>query len=199
MLLFAGLGYCLFVPPSWSDMEVYNVILHPFIVSAPMWCGKWSRKRRVVGRHWARKKQTYWKTATDSTWRLNPWPMTSSTWTTVSRCDSNHCVQWNTSNKDWIILVSSTFQKSIFFLFHDIARSAKLLSCTSPAYPQWCVMVWQVSFTPNGVDLKMLQPCSAPLRRHFLPAVKVEYSVSTRQSSYRIQIHRIQVKDGALY
>lgn len=134
MLLFAGLGYCLFVPPSWSDMEVYNVILHPFIVSAPMWCGKWSRKRKVVGRHWARKKQTYWKTATDSTWRLNPWPMTSSTWTTVSRCDSNHCVQWNTSNKDWIILVSSTFQKSIFFLFHDIARSAKLLSCTSPAY-----------------------------------------------------------------
>lgn len=56
-------------------------------------------------------------------------------------------------------------------------------------------MVWQVSFTPNGVDMRMLQPCSAPLRRHFLPAVKVEYSVSTRQSSYRVQIHRIQVKD----
>lgn len=126
--------------------------------------------------------------------------MTSSTWTTVFRCDSNHCMlQCNTSNKDWIVLVSSTFQKSIFFLFHDTARSVKLLSRKSPAYPQRCVMVWQVSFTPNGVDLKMLQPCNAPLRRHFLPAVKVEYSVSTRQSSYRIQIHRIQVKDVALY
>lgn len=39
----------------------------------------------------------------------------------------------------------------------------------------------------------MVQPTSAPLRRHFLPGVKVEYSVSPRQSSYRIQIHRIQV------
>uniref|UniRef100_H3C456 Vacuolar protein sorting 13 homolog A n=1 Tax=Tetraodon nigroviridis TaxID=99883 RepID=H3C456_TETNG len=60
----------------------------------------------------------------------------------------------------------------------------------------------QVSFTPNGVDMRMLQPCSAPLRRHFLPAVKVEYSVSTRQSSYRIQIHRIQIQNqlsGAIF
>lgn len=57
-------------------------------------------------------------------------------------------------------------------------------------------VVWQVSFTPNGVDMRMLQPCSAPLRRHFLPAVKVEYSVSPRQSAYRVQIHRIQVIDA---
>lgn len=91
--------------------------------------------------------------------------------------------------------MSSTFQKSFFFIFHNIPRSTKLLSCKSSAYPRRCVMVWQVSFTPNGVDMQMLQPCSAPLRRHFLPAVKVEYSVSTRQSSYRVQIHRIQVKD----
>ena len=53
---------------------------------------------------------------------------------------------------------------------------------------------FQVSFTPNGMDMRMLQPCDAPLRRHFLPGVKVEYSVSPRQSAYRVQIHRIQVK-----
>lgn len=41
----------------------------------------------------------------------------------------------------------------------------------------------------------MLQPTSAPLRRHFLPGVKVEYSVSPRQSAYRVQIHRIQVRE----
>lgn len=80
-------------------------------------------------------------------------------------------------------------------MFHNIANSTKLLSCKSSAYPCRCVMVWQVCFTPNGVDMRMVQPCSAPLRRHFLPAVKAEYSVSTRQSSYRVQIHRIQVKD----
>eukprot|EP00066_Takifugu_rubripes_P024587 XP_011613853.1 PREDICTED: vacuolar protein sorting-associated protein 13A [Takifugu rubripes] len=61
---------------------------------------------------------------------------------------------------------------------------------------------YQVSFTPNGVDMRMLQPCSAPLRRHFLPAVKVEYSVSPRQSAYRVQIHRIQIQNqlpGAIF
>lgn len=52
---------------------------------------------------------------------------------------------------------------------------------------------FQVSFTPNGMDMKMLQPTNAPLRRHFLPGLKVEYSVSSRQSSYRVQVHRIQV------
>lgn len=55
------------------------------------------------------------------------------------------------------------------------------------------IIVLQVSFTPNGVDMRMLHPCDAPLRRHFLPGVKVEYSVSPRQSAYRVQIHRIQV------
>lgn len=55
-------------------------------------------------------------------------------------------------------------------------------------------IVLQVSFTPNGMDMRMLQPSEGYLRRHFLPGVKVEYSVSPRQSAYRVQIHRIQVK-----
>ncbi|KAM7416667.1 hypothetical protein PAMA_018632 [Pampus argenteus] len=61
---------------------------------------------------------------------------------------------------------------------------------------------FQVSFTPNGMDMRMLQPVDAPLRRHFLPGVKVEYSVSPRQSAYRIQIHRIQIQNqlpGAIF
>uniref|UniRef100_A0A8C2WAP9 Vacuolar protein sorting 13 homolog A n=1 Tax=Cyclopterus lumpus TaxID=8103 RepID=A0A8C2WAP9_CYCLU len=61
---------------------------------------------------------------------------------------------------------------------------------------------FQVSFTPNGMDMRMLQPCEAPLRRHFLPGVKVEYSVSPRQSAYRVQIHRIQIQNqlpGAIF
>ncbi|XP_029999909.1 intermembrane lipid transfer protein VPS13A isoform X2 [Sphaeramia orbicularis] len=61
---------------------------------------------------------------------------------------------------------------------------------------------FQVSFTPNGMDMRMLQPCDAPLRRHFLPGVKVEYSVSSRQRSYRVQIHRIQIQNqlpGAIF
>ncbi|XP_041643525.1 vacuolar protein sorting-associated protein 13A isoform X2 [Cheilinus undulatus] len=61
---------------------------------------------------------------------------------------------------------------------------------------------YQVVFTPNGVDMRMLEPCEAPLRRHFLPGVKVEYSVSPRQSAYRVQIHRIQIQNqlpGAIF
>ncbi|KAJ0067962.1 hypothetical protein NL108_014076, partial [Boleophthalmus pectinirostris] len=61
---------------------------------------------------------------------------------------------------------------------------------------------FQVCFTPNGTDMRMLQPTDAPLRRHFLPGVKVEYSVSPRQKSYRIQIHRIQIQNqlpGAIF
>lgn len=41
--------------------------------------------------------------------------------------------------------------------------------------------------------MRMLQPHAAPLRRHFLPGLKIEYSVSSRQRAYRVQIHRIQV------
>uniref|UniRef100_A0A8C9R8L2 Vacuolar protein sorting 13 homolog A n=1 Tax=Scleropages formosus TaxID=113540 RepID=A0A8C9R8L2_SCLFO len=60
----------------------------------------------------------------------------------------------------------------------------------------------QVSFTPNGLDMRILQPNSCPLRRTFLPAVKVEYSVSARQKSYRVQINRIQIQNqlpGAIF
>uniref|UniRef100_A0A3P8WHN6 Vacuolar protein sorting 13 homolog A n=1 Tax=Cynoglossus semilaevis TaxID=244447 RepID=A0A3P8WHN6_CYNSE len=60
----------------------------------------------------------------------------------------------------------------------------------------------QVLFTPNGTDMRMLQPCHAPLRRHFLPGVKVEYNVSQRQKAYRVQIHRIQIQNqlpGAIF
>uniref|UniRef100_A0A672HME5 Vacuolar protein sorting 13 homolog A n=1 Tax=Salarias fasciatus TaxID=181472 RepID=A0A672HME5_SALFA len=59
-----------------------------------------------------------------------------------------------------------------------------------------------VSFTPNGMDMRMLQPTEAPLRRHFLPGVKVEYSVSPRQRAYRVQINRIQIQNqlpGAIF
>ncbi|MEQ2310370.1 hypothetical protein AMECASPLE_008153, partial [Ameca splendens] len=60
----------------------------------------------------------------------------------------------------------------------------------------------QVCFTPNGADMHMLQPTQAPLRRHFLPGVKVEYSISPRQRSYRVQIHHIQIQNqlqGAIF
>uniref|UniRef100_A0A3B4ZL95 Vacuolar protein sorting 13 homolog A n=1 Tax=Stegastes partitus TaxID=144197 RepID=A0A3B4ZL95_9TELE len=59
---------------------------------------------------------------------------------------------------------------------------------------------FQVSFTPNGTDMQMFQPVEAPLRRHFLPGVKVEYSVSPRQRAYRVKIHRIQNQlPGAIF
>uniref|UniRef100_A0A669F4A6 Vacuolar protein sorting 13 homolog A n=1 Tax=Oreochromis niloticus TaxID=8128 RepID=A0A669F4A6_ORENI len=47
---------------------------------------------------------------------------------------------------------------------------------------------FQVCFNPTGQDMQLMKPCDAPLRRHFLPGVKVEYSISPRQSTYRIQI-----------
>lgn len=52
----------------------------------------------------------------------------------------------------------------------------------------------QVSLTPNGLDMRMLRPYDAPLRRNFLPALKVEYSVSAKQKAYRVQINRVQVR-----
>ncbi|XP_078809182.1 intermembrane lipid transfer protein VPS13A isoform X3 [Oryzias latipes] len=54
---------------------------------------------------------------------------------------------------------------------------------------------YKVRFTSNGVDMRMLQPFDAPLRRHFLPGIKVEYSISPRQSTYRVKIHRIQIQN----
>ncbi|XP_028980284.2 vacuolar protein sorting-associated protein 13A isoform X3 [Esox lucius] len=61
---------------------------------------------------------------------------------------------------------------------------------------------FQVSLTPNGQDMRMMQPYDAPIRRNFLPGVKVEYSVSARQSAYRVQINRIQIQNqmpGAIF
>ncbi|KAM6931036.1 intermembrane lipid transfer protein VPS13A [Xenentodon cancila] len=61
---------------------------------------------------------------------------------------------------------------------------------------------FQVTFTPNGMDMRMLQPNDCPLRRHFLPGVKVEYCISSRQRAYRVQIHRIQIQNqlpGAIF
>ncbi|KAJ8005978.1 hypothetical protein DPEC_G00123500 [Dallia pectoralis] len=61
---------------------------------------------------------------------------------------------------------------------------------------------FQVSLTPNGQDMRMMRPCDAPIRRNFLPGVKVEYSMSARQSAYRVQINRIQIQNqmpGAIF
>lgn len=61
---------------------------------------------------------------------------------------------------------------------------------------------FQVSFTPTGAGMQMFQPTDARLRRHFLPGVKIEYSVSPRQKAYRVQIHRIQIQNqlpGAIF
>lgn len=47
--------------------------------------------------------------------------------------------------------------------------------------------------TPSGNDMKIQQPNEIPIRRNYLPALKVEYSSSAHQKSFRIQIYRIQV------
>ncbi|XP_015249617.1 PREDICTED: vacuolar protein sorting-associated protein 13A isoform X2 [Cyprinodon variegatus] len=60
----------------------------------------------------------------------------------------------------------------------------------------------QVRFTPNCTDMQMLQPQDAPLRRTYLPGVKVVYGISPGQSSYQVQIHRIQIQNqlqGAIF
>ncbi|XP_041042655.1 vacuolar protein sorting-associated protein 13A isoform X2 [Carcharodon carcharias] len=61
---------------------------------------------------------------------------------------------------------------------------------------------FQVLLTPNGVDMKLLQPCEVPIRRNYLPAIKVEYTVSTHQKSLRLQIYKIQIQNqlsGAIF
>ncbi|KAG2465751.1 VP13A protein, partial [Polypterus senegalus] len=61
---------------------------------------------------------------------------------------------------------------------------------------------FQVCLTPTGSEMKMFLPNEAPIRRNFLPALKVEYSVSARQKSYRIQLYRIQIQNqlpGAIF
>uniref|UniRef100_A0A8C5VNQ9 Vacuolar protein sorting 13 homolog A n=1 Tax=Microcebus murinus TaxID=30608 RepID=A0A8C5VNQ9_MICMU len=59
-----------------------------------------------------------------------------------------------------------------------------------------------VRLTPNGNNMKILQPNITAIRRNYLPALKVEYSTSAHQSSFRIQIYRIQIQNqihGAVF
>ncbi|XP_062399567.1 vacuolar protein sorting-associated protein 13A isoform X2 [Sardina pilchardus] len=61
---------------------------------------------------------------------------------------------------------------------------------------------YQVSFTPSGLDMMMMKPHDASLRRNFLPALRVEYKVSARQQAYRVQINHIQIQNqlpGAIF
>ncbi len=72
----------------------------------------------------------------------------------------------------------------------DRSYSEKVVCFISPLA---VLNVHQVLFAANGVDMRIMHPFDAPLRRNFLPALKVEYSVSTRQKTYRVQINKIQV------
>lgn len=59
-----------------------------------------------------------------------------------------------------------------------------------------------VRFTPSGSSMKILQPHVISIRRNYLPALKVEYNSSAHQSSFRIQIYRIQIQNqihGAIF
>ncbi|XP_068961725.1 intermembrane lipid transfer protein VPS13A isoform X2 [Petaurus breviceps papuanus] len=59
-----------------------------------------------------------------------------------------------------------------------------------------------VYLTPSGSNMKILQPHMIPVRRNYLPAVKLEYSTSAHQTSFRIQIYRIQIQNqihGAIF
>uniref|UniRef100_A0A4X1W2B7 Vacuolar protein sorting 13 homolog A n=1 Tax=Sus scrofa TaxID=9823 RepID=A0A4X1W2B7_PIG len=59
-----------------------------------------------------------------------------------------------------------------------------------------------VRFTPSGTNMKILQAHEIAIRRNYLPALKVEYSTSAHQSSFRIQIYRIQIQNqihGAVF
>ncbi|XP_045418559.1 vacuolar protein sorting-associated protein 13A isoform X3 [Lemur catta] len=59
-----------------------------------------------------------------------------------------------------------------------------------------------VHLTPTGNNMKILQPHIIAIRRNYLPALKVEYSTSAHQSSFRIQIYRIQIQNqihGAVF
>ncbi|XP_063769904.1 intermembrane lipid transfer protein VPS13A [Pseudophryne corroboree] len=60
----------------------------------------------------------------------------------------------------------------------------------------------QVCLTPSLTGMKFLQPTQAPVRRSFLPALKLEYSASAHQTSIRLQIYRIQIQNqipGAIF
>ncbi|XP_054980004.1 intermembrane lipid transfer protein VPS13A [Sorex araneus] len=59
-----------------------------------------------------------------------------------------------------------------------------------------------VRFTPSGANMKIMQPHVIAIRRNYLPALKVEYNSSAHQSSFRIQIYRVQIQNqihGAIF
>lgn len=59
-----------------------------------------------------------------------------------------------------------------------------------------------VRLTPSGNNMKILQPHVIGLRRNYLPALKVEHSTSAHQSSFRVQVYRIQIQNqihGAIF
>uniref|UniRef100_UPI00398E4939 intermembrane lipid transfer protein VPS13A isoform X2 n=1 Tax=Pristiophorus japonicus TaxID=55135 RepID=UPI00398E4939 len=61
---------------------------------------------------------------------------------------------------------------------------------------------FQALLTPNGVDMKLLQPSEVPIRRNYLPAIKVECTISTHQKCLRVQIYKIQIQNqlsGAIF
>lgn len=59
-----------------------------------------------------------------------------------------------------------------------------------------------VRFTPSGTNMKIMQPHTIAIRRNYLPALKVEYSTSAHQSSFRVQLYRLQIQNqihGAIF
>uniref|UniRef100_A0A4W3I3M5 Vacuolar protein sorting 13 homolog A n=1 Tax=Callorhinchus milii TaxID=7868 RepID=A0A4W3I3M5_CALMI len=61
---------------------------------------------------------------------------------------------------------------------------------------------FQALLTPTGLEMRLLKPYEAALRRSYLPAIKVEYAVSAHQKSLRFQIYRIQIQNqlgGAIF
>ncbi|KAE8633133.1 hypothetical protein XENTR_v10001793 [Xenopus tropicalis] len=53
----------------------------------------------------------------------------------------------------------------------------------------------QVCLTPDFSGMKFIQPTTDPIRRSFLPALKLEYSASAHQTSIRLQVYRIQIQN----
>ncbi|XP_032873462.1 vacuolar protein sorting-associated protein 13A isoform X1 [Amblyraja radiata] len=61
---------------------------------------------------------------------------------------------------------------------------------------------FQVLLTPSGIDMKLLASSEVPIRRNYLPAIKLEYTLSAHQRSLRLQIFKIQIQNqlsGAIF
>ncbi|KAG7265616.1 hypothetical protein CRUP_015738 [Coryphaenoides rupestris] len=118
-------------------------------------------------------------TSSDVVWESKP--KKKSRWKPLSNKDAE-MLEEAFSKRMWSRIPSTTS-----------SRTWGPTSSTSTARPFLRQHV-SVSLTPSGVDMCVLHPYNAPLRRNYLPAVKVEYSVSPRQSAYRVQVNRIQVR-----